>query len=76
MDTMRSVAAEIAARITPDYTENISAYLRADSSGRQKLTRGMLVQTQQYPPVDSAKDLSWNPGRYGQGRVCHLPSYH
>lgn len=61
MDTMRSVAAEIAARITPDYTENIAAYLRADSSGRQKLTRGMLVQTQQYPPVDSAKDLSWNP---------------
>ena len=38
MDTMRSVAAEIAARITPDYTENISAYLRADSSGRQKLS--------------------------------------
>lgn len=29
MDTMRSVAAEIAARITPDYTENIAAYLRA-----------------------------------------------
>ena len=60
MDTMRSVAAEIAARITPDYTENMAAYLHVDSSGRQKLTRGMLVQTQQYPPVDSVKDLSWN----------------
>ena len=61
MDTMREATAEIVSRITPDYTENISAYLRADSSGRQKLTRGMLVQTQQYPPVESDQGLSWNP---------------
>ena len=60
MDAMRDAAAEIVSRITPDYAENISAYLCADSSGRQKLTRGMLVQTQQYPPVDSGKGLSWN----------------